>query len=82
MTLAFLLVVPRSWRPAVVAVGACAVVAVGCSVVILHRHYPSDIIGGMLVATGWFFAVVAGLRIAERPNSDRPVQTSGQARRL
>jgi membrane-associated phospholipid phosphatase len=65
MALAFLLIVPRSWRPATMLVGACAVVAVGCSVVILHRHHPSDVIGGLLIATGWFFAVVAGLRIAE-----------------
>lgn len=62
MALALVLVVPRSWRPAAVVVGACFAAAVGCSLVILHHHYPSDVVGGWLVAGGWGFAVVAGLR--------------------
>ncbi len=64
MALAFMLVVPRSWRPVTMMIGACVVCAVCCSVVILDWHYPSDIVGGLLVATGWCFAVVAGLRVS------------------
>ena len=71
MVLAFVLVVPRSWRPSVVVLGACLVFAVGCSVVILHHHYPSDVAGGWLVASGWCFAVVAGLRAVELPWAGR-----------
>lgn len=75
MTLAFALVVPRFWRPTAVLLGACVVFAVGCSVVILHHHYPSDVLGGWLVTGGWCFAVVAGLRVAEqRPRFDRGLE--------
>lgn len=62
MAFAVVLVVPRGWRVPAAAVGACLAVAVDCSVVLLHRHYPSDVIGGGLIAATWFFAVVAGLR--------------------
>jgi len=72
MALAFTLVVPRPWRPAAILLGVCFVSAVGCSVVVLHHHYPSDVVGGWLIAAGWCFAVVAGLRVAEeRLRSDR-----------
>jgi membrane-associated phospholipid phosphatase len=77
MALAFLLVVPRSWRPGTMVVGAGAVVAVGCSVVILHRHYPSDVIGGWLVGAGWFFAVIAGLRAVEEGSPRRRAGLAG-----
>ena len=36
-------------------VGACVVIGVGRSVIILHRHYPNDVIGGWLVGAGWVF---------------------------
>jgi len=62
MACAYALVVPRRWRPATIALGALLTVAIGCSRVILHRHYPSDVLGGWLVAAGWCFAVVATLR--------------------
>ena len=62
MALAFVLVVPRSWRLTAILVGGCLVFAVGCSLVVLNDHYPSDVLGGVLVASGWCFAVVAGLR--------------------
>lgn len=65
MALCFLLVVPRSLRPAAAFLGAVFVLAVGCSVIVLHNHYPSDVLGGWLVACGWGFAVVAGLRASE-----------------
>jgi membrane-associated phospholipid phosphatase len=66
IALAFGLVAPRRWRPAAVLLGVCLVPAVGCSVLILRKHFPSDVIGGLLVATGWCFAAVAGLRVAEQ----------------
>lgn len=66
MACAFALVVPRRWRPATIAIGALATVAIGCSRVVLHYHYPSDVLGGWLVAAGWCFAVVATLRYSAR----------------
>lgn len=62
MALAYLLVVPVAWRPVAGCLGGALVVGVGCSVVLLHYHYPSDVLGGWLVAAAWFFAVLAGLR--------------------
>ncbi len=77
MALAFVLVVPRSWRPAAAAIGACFAAAVGGSVVVLHHHYPSDVAGGWLVAGSWGFAVVAGLRATELLRSNRGAQLVG-----
>jgi membrane-associated phospholipid phosphatase len=72
MACAFALVVPRAWRPAAVTLGAVATVAVGCSRVVLHFHYPSDVLGGWLVAAGWCFAIVAALRLRARaPQPER-----------
>ncbi len=63
LALAVVLIVPRSWRWIVIVLGGALVAAVGASVVVLHNHYPSDVLGGWLVAAGWFFAVIALLRI-------------------
>lgn len=62
IAIAFLLVVPSRWRSLTALLGAGFVFAVGCSVVVLDWHYPSDVAGGLLVAVGWGFAVLAGLR--------------------
>lgn len=62
MALAYLLVVPRSWRTPTALVGGIAAILVGGAVVVLHRHFPSDVVGGWLLAGAWFFAVVAALR--------------------
>jgi membrane-associated phospholipid phosphatase len=59
---AFALVAPSSWRPLAVLVGAAFALGVGVSVLVLNRHFPSDVLGGWLVAAAWFFAVIAGLR--------------------
>jgi membrane-associated phospholipid phosphatase len=62
MAFAFVLVVPPRWRMTAITVGALTTLAVGCSRVVRHYHYPSDVLGGWLVAAGWCFAVVAVLR--------------------
>jgi len=78
IAIAFLFVVPHAWRPAVAAIGACFVVAVGCSVMVLAWHFPSDVLGGVLVASGWGFAVLAARRIAEGGGSGRRAQASSR----
>ena len=65
----FLFVVPVSWRPLVALFGACLVVAVGGAVVVLHWHFPSDVVGGILVVGAWAFAALAGLRATESPET-------------
>jgi len=78
IAIAFLFVVPHAWRPAVAAIGACFVVAVGCSVMVLAWHFPSDVLGGVLVASGWGFAVLALRRIAEGGGSGGRAQASSR----
>jgi membrane-associated phospholipid phosphatase len=78
IAIAFLFVVPHGWRPAVAAAGACFVAAVGCSVMILAWHFPSDVLGGVLVASGWGFAVLALRRIAEGGGSGRRAQVASR----
>jgi membrane-associated phospholipid phosphatase len=66
LVLCAVLVAPTQLRPVVTALGAAFAVAVGCSLLILAWHMPSDVLGGYLVATLWMALAVAGLRAAER----------------
>jgi membrane-associated phospholipid phosphatase len=59
IALAFLLVVPRPLRVATVAMGTAFTLAVSAGLLILDYHYPSDVLGGWLVALGWCFALLA-----------------------
>jgi undecaprenyl-diphosphatase len=59
IALAFLHIVPRSWRPAAAAIVAAFTLAVSVGLLVLDYHYPSDVLGGWLVALGWCFALVA-----------------------
>ncbi|MGA8744681.1 MAG: phosphatase PAP2 family protein [Solirubrobacterales bacterium] len=77
IALALVLVVPRPYKPAAALIGGAFALAVGFSVVILHHHYPSDVAGGWLVAGGWGFAVVAGLRADQLLRAERGVQLVG-----
>jgi membrane-associated phospholipid phosphatase len=79
IAVAFALVVPRARRRGAVAVGTGFVLAVGCSVVALGWHYPSDVVGGVLVAVGWGFAVVALLRVAAPRPASPPDQLARRA---
>ncbi len=46
-------------RPATAAIGAAFTLAVSVGLLVLDYHYPSDVVGGWLVALGWCFALVA-----------------------
>jgi membrane-associated phospholipid phosphatase len=48
------------------ALGAIFAVAVGCALLILAWHMPSDVLGGYLLATLWIAIAVAALRLANR----------------
>jgi hypothetical protein len=65
LALAVLIVVPRSYRPLAAVVGAAFTISVSFSVLILEWHFPSDVVGGYLIATGFGLAAFAALRYAD-----------------
>jgi membrane-associated phospholipid phosphatase len=71
---------PSRWRPAVAAAMAGFAVAVSYSFLELGWHYPSDVLGGFLIATVWALLGIAALSIYEqrRPSrvADAPVRFS------
>jgi membrane-associated phospholipid phosphatase len=72
MAVAALLVVPPCWRAITASAGAALVFAVSFSILVLRWHFPSDVLGGILVATGYGFAALATLRYLEvRPRERR-----------
>jgi membrane-associated phospholipid phosphatase len=62
LVLCCVLAAPTRARPVVAAVGAIFAVAVCYSFLALGWHYPSDVLGGFLVATTWTLLAVSGLR--------------------
>jgi membrane-associated phospholipid phosphatase len=64
LSLAVLFIVPRAYRPVTAAIGAAFTVAVTFSILILEWHFPSDVVGGYLIATGYGLATFAALRYA------------------
>ena len=66
LVLASVLAAPARLRPAVAALGAGLAVAVGYSLLTRLAHYPSDVLGGFLVAAIWALCTVAALVVVER----------------
>ena len=62
MAIALVLVVPRRHRWAAVILGAAYAIAISVTVIVLGWHYPSDVLAGTLVATGFGFLALAALR--------------------
>jgi membrane-associated phospholipid phosphatase len=63
----FLVVSPR-WRWPAVIVGLGYGLAVGAATVTVRWHYPSDVLGGLLVVGAWTFAAIAVLRLRTGPS--------------
>jgi hypothetical protein len=78
-TLCMVLAVPGRMRPATAAFGAVVAVAVSYSFLVLGWHYPSDVLGGYLVATTWTLLGIAALRAARVPIG-RPRQADRERR--
>jgi membrane-associated phospholipid phosphatase len=72
LALAAVLASPARWRPAVAAVGAVFAVAISYSMLTIDAHYPSDILGGFLVATTWTLLTVAALFTLDARRSREP----------
>jgi membrane-associated phospholipid phosphatase len=64
LALAILIIVPRSYRPLTAVLGAAFTIAVSFSVLILEWHFPSDVVGGYLIATSFGLTAFAALRYA------------------
>jgi membrane-associated phospholipid phosphatase len=61
LALCWVLACPTRLRPAVAALGAVFAVAVSYSFLSLGWHYPTDVVGGFLVASIWTLVGAAGL---------------------
>lgn len=66
LVLSAVLVAPPGLRRLVASVGAIFAAAVGCALLVLAWHMPSDVLGGYLVASLWMAIAVAALRAADR----------------
>lgn len=65
LALGLVLAVPARRRPVAGALGALFAVAVSYSFLTLGWHYPSDVLGGFLVAVTWIQLAVAGVVLAD-----------------
>ena len=72
--LAAVLVASARLRVVAASVATAYVAAVSTSVLILGWHYPSDVVGGLLVSSAFFFGAVAAVRhLGERePRAEAP----------
>ena len=59
MSLAFLTVVPLSWRRPTAVAGVVFTLYISFGVLMLNYHYPGDVLAGWLLAAGWWFALFA-----------------------
>jgi membrane-associated phospholipid phosphatase len=78
LAVALVLVLSPRLRPLAAAVGALFTLAVGTGLVVIEAHFPSDVLGGLLVVASWTFAAIAALRLhrhrraeAERNEGER-----------
>jgi PAP2 superfamily len=72
IAVAYAFVLPAALRDLTLALGAAFALAMGCSVVAIGWHYPSDVLGAYLVVACWGFAVLAAMR-AVPPRRPRAV---------
>jgi membrane-associated phospholipid phosphatase len=80
IAVALILVVPAAYRLLAVGIGAVITGGVGISVVMLGWHYPSDVLGGLLVVAAWALCAVAYLRQRVMPEVGlEPTSPQGQS---
>jgi membrane-associated phospholipid phosphatase len=84
MTLALcaVLVAPPALRLAVAVCGGAFAAGVGYTLLVLGWHFPSDVLGGFLMAGGWTALAVAFLRVVEPARATRAAAgpAAGRAR--
>src|SRR3954454_8668706 len=76
LALCAVLVAPARLRPIVALLGAGFAAAVAYAILVLAWHFPSDVLGGFLVATMWSLLAVSALVAWEqrRPTGARPAR--------
>jgi hypothetical protein len=79
LALGLVLAAPARHRPAAAALGALFAVAVSYSFLTLGWHYPSDVVGGFLVAVTWTQLAIAGVAIGDARRVRRPEPSSPRA---
>ncbi|MBS1892231.1 MAG: phosphatase PAP2 family protein [Actinobacteria bacterium] len=82
IAVALVLVVPATHRFVAAILGLAITGAVGFSVVVLGWHYPSDVLGGLLVVGAWSFAALAWLRYRRGPDRAPSTQEHRRPRHL
>jgi membrane-associated phospholipid phosphatase len=70
LSLAAVMVVAPRYRPLAAALGALFTIAVSFSVITLTWHFPSDVVGGYLLASGWCLVGLAALGTKEVRRTD------------
>ena len=80
LAIALLVVLPRRLRPAGALVGAGFTIGVSFSIVALGWHFPSDVVGGYLLATGWALVLLAALRALQARYPERHLRSRLAAR--
>jgi membrane-associated phospholipid phosphatase len=80
LVLCAVLAAPARLRPLVASLGGLYALVVGCALLILAWHMPSDVLGGYLVAALWTALAVACLRLADRRWPSRSREPSAPAR--
>ena len=75
MAIALVVVMPSRLRPVAAVVGMALALSISFSVVALGGHFPSDVVGGYLLATGWALVLLAGLRWAGERYPERTWRT-------
>src|SRR5215210_5282021 len=69
------MVAPRAWRPFIGLPASVYAASVGVGLVVVLAHYPSDVVGGYLVAGAWATAMSAiALARREEEAPARPVR--------
>jgi membrane-associated phospholipid phosphatase len=76
LALAAVLVAPRRIRPAVAVLGALFASAVAYAILIQAWHFPSDVVGGFLVAATWTLLTVAALVAIEPAREPTPADAA------
>ena len=78
IAVALVLVAPPRLRSLAIALGAGFTAVVSIAVIALQWHYPSDVLGGILIASGWGFAALAALQFWRRREGAPEVQASSR----